>query len=255
MIIESKDNKLIKYAKQIQIKKYSSQFGECFLETEKVVFDCLDKNMDITHIFILNSSYEKYKNKLEKYSSKVYQITEKVADNLSQTASGADIFACAKIPNRNVDLKYNTVVLEGLQDPANIGAIIRSALAFNFRNIIAINSVYPYVNKTIRSSMTYIFDCNYKEMTFDEFKDFKLKNEINVVVADMNGEDISKINEFPKNLALVIGNEGQGISDKMMDLADKVVSINMENGVESLNASVSASIIMNKIKEKNYVRS
>ena len=54
MIIESKDNKLIKYAKQIQIKKYSSQFGECFLETEKVVFDCLDKNMEISTIFVLN---------------------------------------------------------------------------------------------------------------------------------------------------------------------------------------------------------
>ena len=65
MIIESKDNKLIKYAKQIQIKKYSSQFGECFLETEKVVFDCLDKNMEISTIFVLNTSLKKYEKRLK----------------------------------------------------------------------------------------------------------------------------------------------------------------------------------------------
>lgn len=255
MIIESKDNKLIKYAKQIQIKKYSSQFGECFLETEKVVFDCLDKNMEVSTIFVLNTSLKKYEKRLKNVNSNIYQITQKIADILSQTSSGADIFACAKIPNKFIDLKYDIVVLEGLQDPANIGAIIRSALAFNFKNIIAINSVYPYVNKTIRSSMTYIFDCNYREMTFEEFKNFKEKNGIKIVVADMDGKDISACDSFPKNLALVIGNEGQGISGKMRNLADNVVSIKMENGVESLNASVSASIIMNKIKEKNYVRS
>ena len=248
MIIESKDNKIIKYAKQIQDKKYAELFGECFLETEKIVFDCLNK-LEIKTILVSNSYFDKFKDRLKGFENKTFQIADNLAKCLSQTESGANIFAIAKIKKNNIDLSKNIVVLENLQDPSNLGAIIRSALAFDFKNIIAINSCFAYSSKVIRSSMSYVFDINYVEMSFDEFKEFKEKNKVCLYVADMGGENINKVKNIAKPIAFVVGNEGKGISKEMKEIADKIVAIPMKNNVESLNASVSASIIMNLLNK------
>ena len=248
MIIESKDNKIIKYAKQIQDKKYAELFGECFLETEKIVFDSLNK-LDIKTILVSTSTIKKYKDRLKGFENKVFEITDILAKGLSKTESGANIFAIAKIKKNDLDLSKNIVVLENLQDPSNLGAIIRSALAFDFKNIIAINSCFAYSSKVIRSSMSYVFDINFKEMSFEEFKDFKNKNKICLYVADMGGENINKIKSIKNPIAFVVGNEGKGISKEMKAIADKIVAIPMKNDVESLNASVSASIIMNLLNK------
>ena len=121
MIIESKDNKIIKYAKQIQDKKYSELFGECFLETEKIVFDCLNK-LEIKTILVSKSSLAKYKDRLIGFEDKIFQISDNLAKTLSKTESGANIFAIAKIKKNKIDLSKNTVILENLQDPSNLGA-------------------------------------------------------------------------------------------------------------------------------------
>ena len=248
MIIESKDNKIIKYAKQIQDKKYAELFGECFLETEKIVFDCLNK-LEIKTILVSKDSFQKYKDRLKGFENKTFQISNTLAKNLSKTESGADLFAVAKIKRNKIDLSKNIVVLENLQDPSNLGAIIRSALAFDFKNIIAINSCFAYSSKVIRSSMSYVFDVNLEEMSFEEFKSFKNQNNICLYVADMGGENINKIKNIESPMAFVIGNEGKGISKEMKAVADKIVAIPMKNNVESLNASVSASIIMNLLNK------
>lgn len=248
MIIESKDNKIIKYAKQIQDKKYAELFGECFLETEKIVFDSLNK-LEIKTILISQSSFNKYKERLKGFENKIFQIADNLSKGLSKTESGANIFAIAKIKKNELDLSKNIVVLENLQDPSNLGAIIRSALAFDFKNIIAINSCFAYSSKVIRSSMSYVFDINYVEMSFDEFKEFKEKNKVCLYVADMGGENINKVKNIAKPIAFVVGNEGKGVSKEMKAMADKIVAIPMKNDVESLNASVSASIIMNLLNK------
>ena len=248
MIIESKDNKIIKYAKQIQDKKYAELFGECFLETEKIVFDCLEK-LEIKTILVANSFFDKFKERLAGFEDKVFKISDTLAKGLSKTESGANIFAIAKIKKTPFDLSKNTVVLENLQDPSNLGAIIRSALAFDFKNIIAINCCFAYSSKVIRSSMSYVFDINYQEMKFEDFKKFKNNNNICLYVADMGGENINQIKNIKSPMAFVVGNEGKGVSREMKAVADKVVAIPMKNNVESLNASVSASIIMNLLNK------
>jgi len=248
MIIESKDNKIIKYAKQIQDKKYAELFGECFLETEKIVFDCLNK-LEIKTILISNSYFDRYNEKLKGFEDKIFRISDNLAKGLSKTESGANIFAIAKIRKNELDLSKNIIVLENLQDPSNLGAIIRSSLAFDFKNIVAINSCYAYSSKVIRSSMSYIFDINLIEMSFEEFKEFKNKNNICLYVADMGGENINKLKDVKNPISFVVGNEGKGVSREMKAIADKVVAIPMKNNVESLNASVSASIIMNLLNK------
>ena len=140
------------------------------------------------------------------------------------------------------------MVLDNLQDPSNLGAIIRSAMAFDFKSIIMLNGVYPYSAKVIRSSMGYVFDINIISYNNAELIDFLQKNKYNLVSADMSGIDLKEFKpKFP--LAVVIGNEGNGVSSELKQLSTQIVKIPMNNGVESLNAGVSASIIMYKLGE------
>ena len=97
--------------------------------------------------------------------------------------------------------------------------------------------------------MGYIFDINLIEMTYEKLKETKLEKDIKFVCADMFGESIEKFDKRPQNLGIIIGSEGQGVSDILKDMAEYTVSIPMQNQVESLNASVSASIFMFNLKK------
>ena len=118
-----------------------------------------------------------------------------------------------------------------------------------YDNIYLVDSVYPYSYKVVRSSMGYVFDINLIYVSYDELSKLKETDNFKIIVADMDGKDLSSVCKIQDNYAIVIGNEGNGISSTMLDMADMVVSIPMQNGVESLNASVSASIIMYKLNE------
>jgi TrmH family RNA methyltransferase len=111
-----------------------------------------------------------------------------------------------------------------------------------------LSGVYPYSAKVIRSSMGYVFDINLISLNYTELVDFLSKNKYNLVCADMSGVDLVKF-KTPEKIALVIGNEGNGVSNELINIASHIVKIPMNNGVESLNASVSASIIMYKLGE------
>ena len=93
-----------------------------------------------------------------------------------------------------------------------------------------------------------IFDINYIDTSYEKIKEIKEKWNISIITADMNGEILDTFQKPSSNFAIAIGNEGQGISSNMVSLSDNIVSIPMENNVESLNASISASILMYLLK-------
>lgn len=244
MLISSKNNDIIKYAKSLQDKKYSKQYNECFVETEKVIGDLINLNINVTTIFFVESSENKFSKILNNFNGKVYLITEKIAEYLSESKSGSKIFAITKIPENKLDLTKNTVILDNLQDPANIGAIIRSAKAFGFDNIININGVYPYSFKVIRSSMGHIFNVNFINLNYEELITLKNNNNLKFICADMNGNDLKNLVINNDKIAVIIGNEGKGVSQTLKNIADLTIKIPMEKSVESLNASVACSILM-----------
>lgn len=249
MIITSKNNPTIKLAKQLQTKKFAQLFGKCFLETEKIITQANLQHVEM--FFVLEESknkYQKFLSKLDKNS--IIYIDNMVAKFLSQTKSGSDIFAIYKITNNKLDTTKNYLVLDNVQDPANMGALIRSSYAFDFCNIISINSNFPYLHKTLRASMGYVLKANVVTMTTDEFLLFKKDNNIKLIVASMEGKDITSFNTTNEPYALLIGSEGKGVSKGFKKTCDYTVSIRMQNNVESLNASVSAAIIMHKLNNK-----
>lgn len=244
-MITSKDNKLIKYCIQVKDKKISRKENVCLVETYKIVREMLDRNLVIKIICIEPKS--------ELFSSissvPIEKISSNIADFLSDTKTTDGVFALCKIPKTSEKLSDRIVVLDNIQDPSNMGAIIRSACAFGYDTILSVNSVYPYSYKCIRSSMGHIFNVNFIETDYENLQKIKTKNNIKFICADMSGENLDNFHSKDEKIAVIIGNEGQGVSKEIENLSDYIISIPMKNSVESLNASVSASIIMYYLKK------
>jgi len=243
-MITSKDNDIIKLALKIKEKKHSKSLKLAFCETIKIVTELYAKKL-LKHILVREDKLPLVK---DFDNVKIDVISNKISELLSDTVTTDGVFAICNIPTSR-DIDYSKcLILDGLQDPTNIGAIIRSANAFGYNTIFAINSVYPYTTKCIRASMGYIFDINYIDISYEGLLDLKKNDNITIMSADMGGITVDNLQKDYKNFAIVIGNEGNGVSDKLIELSDKVVSIPMENNVESLNASVSAGILMYLLK-------
>ena len=244
-MITSKDNDLIKLCSKIKQKKHSREEGLCLVESIKLVSQLYLKGK-LTHILVVDDKYDLVKNYKK---CNIVTISKNLADYLSDAVTTDGVFGICKITDNGSNDYSRCLVLDRLQDPSNLGAIIRSAYAFGYKTIFAIDSVYPYSYKSIRSSMGYVFDINYIDCDLDKLLKYKEQYNISLVVADMSGEIIDDFTAKSNNIAVVIGNEGQGISREIMNLADNTVRIPMYNDVESLNASVSAGIIMYELKK------
>ena len=242
-MISSKNNELIKFCNQIKQKKHSKQSGFCFVESLKVVNDLSKKGL-ITTILSVESKFDQIK----KLGVKVEIISNDIVEYLADSITSDGVFGICKIAEtQNIEYK-KCLVLDRIQDPANLGAIVRSACAFGYNTIFTIDSVYPYSFKAIRSSMGYVFSVNFIDVDYEQLVDLKKKYNLDFYVADMNGSNIEYVQKPTNNFAIVIGNEGQGVDSRLFEISDNTVSICMQNNVESLNASVSAGIIMYILK-------
>lgn len=243
-MISSFSNETYKEFNKLKTKKYSKKYKKCVVESRKIVAELYERGL-VETIFVTEdklSLFKSYKN------VKIEVVSSAIAEHMSESVTNDGVLAICKIPDNN-NVQYNKcIVLDALQDPSNIGAIIRSAKAFGFTTIFALNSVYPYTFKGVRSSMGHIFGINYFEVKLDELIRLKDKYNIKFICADMQGKSIDKMAKLNDNFAIIIGNEGAGVSDEVSSLSDQIISIPMERGVESLNASVSAGIIMYYLK-------
>lgn len=243
--IISLQNELIIHAKKLQDKKYRKQYNKCLLEGEKLIKEAILSNIKIEMIFIEEG---KCYNFISNLNCEKYIVTNKIIKHLSKSVSPQGIVAVIDTNYQIKSISNNCLILDNIQNPDNLGAIIRTAVATNFTKIYTINCVDVFNEKVLRASMGTAFKTEVIEIDYQFVN--QLKNEYSVYYADMQGVDIFSINKFDKNIAIVIGNEGNGISQEVRKLVNKTLSIPMQNNVESLNASVSASIIMYQIFTK-----
>lgn len=236
MEITSTNNEKIKFYQKLKQKKYRDQEKLFLVEDEHLVNEALKKGV-VKEIFTLD------KNKT--YDVPTYYVNEKVMKVLSSQVTSAKLIAvCNHLQER--ECRGNIIVLDNIQDPGNLGTIIRSAVAFNFDSIIlSENSVDLYNPKVIRASEGMLFNINVIRCEINEFLN-NLDNSYTKITTDVkNGKNIKEI-KFDK-CAIVIGNEGNGVSIEVSSLCDEKVYINMSSNCESLNAGVSASILMYEV--------
>jgi TrmH family RNA methyltransferase len=139
--------------------------------------------------------------------------------------------------------------LDNLQDPGNLGTIIRTANAAGIEDIYLINCVDPYSPKCVRASMSGIFFVNIYEGEKKEV--LNAVSSVPLICADMNGENIFSFTP-PEKFCLCIGNEGGGISEEVKRAAAYTIRIPMRTTCESLNAAVSAGIAMYELCNCNH---
>lgn len=236
MIIESVDNNKIKTIRKLKEKKYRDSEKLFLIEGEHLVIEAY-KSGCLKEVILCNKD-------IDLDVQKNY-VTEKVMNSISDLPSKVDIIGICKIVDNSLAKNSNVLILDGVQDPGNLGAIIRSAVAFNIKNIILSKEcVDLYNTKVLRSAQGMNFHLNIIRTDLPKIIEELRKNGYIIYGTDViNGIDIKNVKKTG-NYAIILGNEGNGISNDIKKLVDKNIYINMNENCESLNVAVSASIIL-----------
>ena len=237
ILIESKENTLFKYTKKLKERKYRTKENKYIIEGFRLVQEAFKAKCNIEYLIVNENGKDKLNDYLNEYMDniKIYEMKNELFIQLVATENTQGIIAVVNINNSIDDIKGDFYLLcDKVQDPGNLGTIIRTAHAAGVSGIILTKgTVDIYNDKTIRSTMGSIF---YTPIIYDNDLSFlnKLKsNDFSLVATSL---------EESKNLS--VGNEGNGISDEIFSLADKKVKIPMPGGAESLNVGVATSIIL-----------
>ena len=243
MVITSLNNEHIKELNKLKEKKYRDLTNTFLIEGEHLVYEAIKKSL-VKELIVLEGE--------DFYCDDVLItfVSKEVMKKLSSMDSYPNVIGvCNKKEDDNIGDRI--LILDDIQDPGNLGTIIRSAVAFDVDTIIlSPRTVDLYNSKVIRSTQGMLFYVNIvvKELdnTIKELKENGYK--IYGTKVD-NGVDVKNISVHDK-YALVIGNEGNGMSKIVSDLCDEYLYIKMNDNVESLNAGVAASILLYELAGK-----
>ena len=253
MVITSKDNEFVKHVKKLKEKKYREEYGEFIIEGIKMIEEAINENAKIKQIVVCedckNSGAipQELLYEIAKYDC-VY-VAEKVFLQMTDVSNPQGILAIIdKSSNKEelIDFKADLfLILDNIQDPGNMGTILRTADSINLKQIlVSKGSSDVYNPKVVRSTMGAIFrvkviECEDLGKTVKELKKHKIK----VYATDLR-TDKSIYDVKYKKSAIVIGNEANGVSNEVLEASDERIKIPMKGKTESLNAAVATSIIL-----------
>lgn len=253
-LIQSKENPLIKEIKKLKEKKYRDEKEKFFIEGYRFVEEAIKSGAKIEKLLISQRHLEKYESiflGVEEIS--VYTIKDNLFDEICDTETPQGIAAVVhKKSYKDITEEGVFVLVDRIQDPGNLGTIIRTAHAAGARGIIYTSgTVDPYNEKTLRSTMGSIFYIPIIEdkslVKIADMRAAGYKLVASSLEAKENFFDIS----YGARVIIAVGNEGKGISDEVYNLSDIKVIIPMPGGAESLNASVAASIMIYEVLRQN----
>lgn len=241
MVITSTDNAKIKeVVKLLTDKKYRKQTGHYVIEGARLVADAVNSYAPIVSFFVSESQQNNFH-----YDNQIV-VSDKVFSKMSDTVNSQGVLAVAAKRDNGNCIRNNALILDGLQDPGNVGTLLRTAVACEFFDIYAVNTVDLYSPKVLRSAMSAHFCLNLFELDsmdelFEELYDYE------ILACDVQGENVFE-HEFRKTkVALVLGNEGNGLSEYSRKNVNKFVSLPMNKNIESLNVSVAGGVIMYQV--------
>ena len=239
MVITSLENDRIKKYVKLQRKKNRDFENLYIVEGNHLVIEA-DKAGVIEEIILLDG--EEYN-----YDYPVYYVTNDILNKISTMDTAPKIMAVCRKNGNNSIIGKRILVLDGVQDPGNLGTIIRSSLAFDVSTIVLLeNSVDLYNPKVLRATQGMYNYINIVNKTFDDVYKYARDNEINIYgTSVVNGVDASTLEATERNAyCLIMGNEGQGLRDEIFEKCDKNLYIKMNDKVESLNVGVACSILL-----------
>lgn len=250
-IITSKENQLVKHICKLKEKKYRTQYNEFIVEGVKLVKEAIKENAKIKKIVISKTGkesklIEKYLgNELEKIN--YVQVEDNIFKLISEVENPQGILAVIQKKFEKNEIKNEEIIvaLDGLQDPGNLGTILRTVDSVGLSQIVlSEKTADPYNPKVVRSTMGAIFRLNIIQSNniIEDLKKIK-KNRFKLLATSLeNSESIYNIDLNKK--AIIIGNEANGVSKEVFDIVDEKTKIPMLGKTESLNAAVATGVIL-----------
>ena len=240
MIYSSAENKKVKEYKKLKQKKYRDKTKMFLVEGQHLVEEAY-KNGQLQELLLEEETNYNL-------DIKTIYLTKPIMKSISSLTTPPKIMGlCKKKCSENLGEKI--ILLDDIQDPGNLGTIIRSAVAFDFNTIIiSKNTVDPYNEKVIRATQGMIFKVNILITNIDEIIP-KLKNqEYKILGTKVTfGKNIKSL-EKNKKVAIIMGNEGSGVKPNLLKKCDEHIYIPMNKNCESLNVGVATSIIMYELR-------
>lgn len=241
MVISSLKNNYVKEVLKLKEKKYRDMTNTYLIEGEHLVIEAYKNNLIKELILEENINLD--------LDVKTTYVTKEIIKKISSSVTPSNIIAiCYKTKEKEIGNRL--LILDNIQDPGNLGTIIRSACAFDIDTIVlSKNTVDLYNDKVIRSTQGMHFS---KNIIVRDLKEFisHIKDEYQILGTNVvNGKDVKNI-YLNEKYAIIIGNEGQGMSKEASELCDDFIYIKMNEKCESLNAGVAASIIMYEVYNK-----
>ncbi len=265
-ILSSRQNNTVKWLASLKEKKYRD-LHRCFAaEGEKLTIEAALSELEITHLIIAESRYEKIEKSLFLYfdsarydKTEVIKVTDEVFEKISSEKAPQGVISIIKYLDifKELDIIYKedfflkrdekAVALYSLRDPGNLGAIIRSAVAFGIEHLVlSADTTDVYNSKVARSAMGGLFKIRITVVKdFGSFVDSAVANGRNVYAAELTETATSVLDVHPTaSDVFVIGNEGHGIDREISERCTGSVYIPISSKTESLNASIAASVLM-----------
>lgn len=254
--ITSRSNRWIKLAGQLKHRKYRNKFHLFMMEGLRCVKDALIQHQkDVVCLFTPEwTETEEWSHIVEEGGELDWlflEIASSLADLISDTVHGQGIFLILKIPQYASwqslgRLKGLYVLLDHVQDPGNVGTILRTAAAAGCRGVfLTEGTADPYSEKAVRSSMGSILRLPlYTDLTVEDIKNLRKKSGIPLIGTSLNHALPYKKAPFVSDAILAFGNEGNGMSRELLDAADWNLFIPLAGSVESLNITAAAAIIL-----------
>ena len=254
--ITSGDNSRIRLVRKLATRKGRTTEGRFAVEGRTLVSEVLERGLDVDFIMIPAGSADDapdfIRDCIDSPDIMVCEIPPRDFAGLTDAENGIGMLAVVRLREYGPELldglrpDDNILVLDRIQDPGNMGTLIRTAVAAGYKAIVAMSgTVDIYSPKVLRATAGMVFEIPVIYVSDGEaLRGILGRSGRHVVVTDVNGGVPYYEEDLSRGIALIIGNEGSGVSDALMEMADVRVTLPMKGRIESLNAAVAAAILM-----------
>ena len=254
--ITSGDNSRIRLVRKLATRKGRAAEGRFAVEGRNLVTEVLEKDLDVDFIMIPADAADDAPDFIRKCIDSpdvtVCEVPVREFAGLTDAENGIGMLAVVRLREYGPDIldglrpDDNVLVLDRIQDPGNMGTLIRTAVAAGYKAIVAMSgTVDIYSPKVLRATAGMVFEIPVIYVPDnDALMGMLGRSGRRIVVTDVNGGVPYYEEDLSRGIALIIGNEGSGVSDTLMETADVRVTLPMKGRIESLNAAVAAAILM-----------
>jgi len=243
MVITSLDNKKIKDLKKLQDRKYRDRENLFLIEGSHLVTEAYKSGALVEIIAQENTTID--------IDAPITYVTKDVISELSSLITPSTIIGVCKKRTAKDNFGDHIVILDNVQDPGNLGTIIRSAVAFNVDTIVlGTGTVDIYNPKVLRATQGLIFHINIIEEDIEKIIPTLKKKEYKIIGTNVVNGTSLKTYDTPLKYALIMGNEGHGMDKSLEKRCDDFIYIDMNNDCESLNVGVACSIILYQLDKR-----